>query len=596
MTATVMHVPVAVGDAVAAGNTLAIVDVMKMEHTIISEVDGVVSDIDIEPGQVVEVGDQLIVIDTSTKVSVPVNAVRTSDETLGSTSGTNPLFEQLKQVDALRTDAARPDAVAKRRSRGQQTARENISQLCDVDSFLEYGGLAVAAQRGQRDLDDLRSKTSADGIITGVGKVDGVAVAMLAVDATVIAGTQGYWHHHKIDRLLEIAKRDDLPVVFFPEGGGGRPYDPDAGNIMTAGLQITSFARLAALSGQVPVVAVVSGRCFAGSAAFAGVADVIIATENANLGMAGPAMIEGGGLGTFTPEQIGPMDVQARNGVVDLIVADDFEAVAAAKQYLGYFTGTIVAGEIDNQELLRDVLPHNRRQTYAMVPIIEALSDGSSWFELRPDFGPAIHTGLAQIGGRTVGIAASNPQHQAGAIGPDEADKAARFFQLCDAHGVPLVSLCDCPGFMVGPDVEERANVRHVSRLFLAGAHLTVPIVGVIVRKAYGLGAMAMLGGNLHVPVATVAWPTGEIGGMGFEGAVALGMKNELAAIDDESDRRQAFDTAVARMYERGSALTSAAHLEFDAVIDPAATRTWIMQSLSAAEPIARGARYIDAW
>ncbi len=593
MASTVVSLPVPEGTSFAAGEVLAVLDVMKMEHQLTAGSAGRVTEIHVCVGDHLSEGEVIVSIEATDEAPAP-----TDDGPAVDLDAIPPDLADLRRAEELTTDAQRPDAVAKRRSRGQRTARENLADLCDPDTFVEYGRLAVAAHRRDRTLDDLRSSTPADGIITGVGAIDGQRCAVLVVDATVIAGTQGYWHHQKIDRILEIAERDHLPVVFFPEGGGGRPSDPDAAQVFTAGLHITSFSAFARLSGRVPLVAVVSGRCFAGSAVFAGCADVIIATTDANLGMAGPAMIEGGGMGTYTPEQVGPMSTQAPKGTVDLVVADEAAAVVAAKRYLavvGDIATTETVEHVDQREM-RHRLPSNRRQVYDMRPLLDVLADTGSVFELRRSFGPAAITAFARIDGRPVGVIASDPMHQAGAIGPDEADKLARFLRLCDAHGVPIVSLCDCPGFMVGPDVEEAAHVRHASRLFLAGVRVTVPIVAVIVRKAYGLGAMALVGGSLHAPRLTLAWPTAEIGGMGFEGQVHLGMRRELEAIADPVDRRAAFERAVENLLERGRAVTSAAHLEFDAVIDPADTRRCIISALEAAEPIAKGRDPIDAW
>jgi acetyl-CoA carboxylase carboxyltransferase component len=593
MASTVVSLPVSAGSSFAAGDVLAVVDVMKMEHQLTAASAGRVTEVHVGIGDHLAEGEVIVSIEVIDHAPPPSSVGQPIDLDV-----IRPELADLHRAERLTSDEQRPDALAKRRSRGQRTARENLADLCDPGTFVEYGRLAVAAQRRHRALDDLRSTTPADGVITGIGAIDGRRCAVLVVDATVIAGTQGYWHHQKIDRILEVAERDHLPVVFFPEGGGGRPSDPDAAQVFTAGLHITSFSAFARLSGRVPLVAIVSGRCFAGSAVFAGCADVIVATADANLGMAGPAMIEGGGMGTYAPEQVGPMSIQAPKGTVDLVVADEQAAVAAAKRYLSFVAGGAGGenAEPADQRELRHRLPSNRRQVYEMRPLLDVLADPGSVFELRRSFGPAAITALARIDGRPVGVVASDPMHQAGAIGPDEADKLARFLRLCDAHGVPIVSLCDCPGFMVGPDVEEAAHVRHASRLFLAGVGLTVPVVAVIVRKAYGLGAMALVGGSLHAPRLTVAWPTAEIGGMGFEGQVQLGMRRELEAIADPTERQATFERAVENLLERGRAVTSAAHLEFDAVIDPADTRRCITAALDTAEPIGKGRNPIDAW
>jgi acetyl-CoA carboxylase carboxyltransferase component len=505
-----------------------------------------------------------------------------------------PELAELRARLAQNQDDARPDAVARRRRSGQRTVRENLAELLDADSFVEYGGLAVAAQRQKLSEAQLVAASPADGIVTGVGTVNGAPVMVLAYDYTVFAGTQGAMGHKKLDRALDLAQRSKLPVVLFAEGGGGRPNDTDMPWV--AGLDTTSFLAFARLSGLAPRVGIVSGRCFAGNAALLGCCDVIIATENANIGMGGPAMIEGGGLGKFAPEEIGPTPVQSKNGVVDVRVADEPAAVQAAKQYLGYFQTGATAWTCGDQARLRDLIPERRRRAYKILPLVEALADTGSVLELRREFGVGLLTALVRIEGRPFGVLASNPYHLGGAIDADAADKGARFLQLCDAFGLPVLSLCDTPGFMVGPKAEETALVRHVSRLFVTAASLRVPYFSVVLRKAYGLGAQAMAGGHTHAPFFCVAWPTGEFGAMGIEGAVQLGLKRELEAVADPDARKALFEATVAAQYARGKALNTASFLEIDAVIDPAETRAWLIRGLAAAGPIERRRRFLDTW
>ncbi|MDQ3294098.1 MAG: hypothetical protein M3527_06590, partial [Actinomycetota bacterium] len=338
-------------------------------------------------------------------------------------------------------------------------------------------------------------------------------------------------------------------------------------------------------SALVPMVGIASGRCFAGNAAILGCCDVVIATAGSNIGMGGPAMIEGGGLGVFPPEAVGPLDVQVTNGVVDVVVADEAEAVAVAKQYLSYFAGAVDGWTCAPQEALRAVIPENRRQVYDVRAVLEGLADERSVLELRAGFGLGMVTALARVEGRPLGIVANNPSHLAGAIDADGADKAARFLQLCDAFDLPVLFLCDTPGIMVGPDAEQTALVRHASRLFVVGASLTVPFGTIVLRKGYGLGAQAMAGGSFKAPLFCVAWPTGEFGGMGLEGAVRLGYRNELEAIADPDERETTFQTMVDRMYEHGKALNTATYFEIDDVIDPADSRRWIATTFAAAPP-----------
>ena len=506
---------------------------------------------------------------------------------------------------SLGLDERRPEAVAQRKKKNQRMVRVNIKDLCD-GHFIEYGALAVAAQRQRRSMEDLMSRTPADGVVAGIGSVNGSLFSedkarcmVLAYDYSVLAGTQGFFGHKKKDRMLRLAHEQRLPVVLFAEGGGGRPGDVDADGVVVAGLDITTFAMFAKLSGKVPVVGIVSGRCFAGNAILLGCCDVIIAAKNTNIGAGGPVMIEGGGLGVFKPEDVGPMDVQTKNGVVDIAVADDAEAVAVAKKYLSYFQGPISQWEAADQRPLRRIIPEQRRRVYDIRTVIKTIADTDSFLELRPNFGLGMITGLIRIEGKPFGIIANNCKHVAGAIEAEGADKAARLMQLCNAHGLPMVSLGDTPGFMVGPEIERRAQIRHICRIFVAGSHLSVPFFTVFLRRGYGLGAQAMTKGGFHEPFFVVAWPTGEFGGMGLEGAVKAGFKKELEAVKDPQERETLYEKLVAQSYERGKAINMASYLEIDAVIDPADTRKWIMEGLKAvpAERTERtGHDFVDTW
>ncbi len=524
-------------------------------------------------------------------------------------AGSNSIRPELADVihrHSFGLNTNRPEAVTKRQQKNQRTARANVDDLCDKDRFIEYGALAVAAQRGRRSADDLISKTPADGLIAGIGSVNGTLFdgnksrcMVMAYDYTVLAGTQGYFNHKKMDRMLKLAHEQRLPLVFFAEGGGGRPGDVDATGVMVAGLDLSTFGSFAKLSGYVPMVGVVSGPCFAGNAALLGCCDVIIATKNSNIGMGGPVMIEGGGLGVFKPEEVGPMDVQTQNGVVDIEVSDDIEAVNVAKQYLSYFQGTTPQWETGDQLRLRDLIPENRKRVYDIRTVIKAMSDTDSFLELRPKFGPGMITGFLKIEGRPFGVIANNCIHMAGAIEAEGADKVARLMQICNAHGLPILSLCDTPGFMVGPEIEKRAQVRHVCRMFVIGSHLSVPYFTIVLRRGYGLGAMAMAKGGFHESFFTAAWPTGEFGAMGLEGAVKAGFKKELSAIEDPKEREAFYDQLVAQLYERGKAINMASYVEIDAVIDPADTRKWIMQgliSVPARQPQEASHSFVDPW
>ena len=573
------------GDTVQPGDVLVILEAMKMEHELRATHTARVTELFFAAGETVADGKLLLNQELLTHIprgleaGLPINSSVERQPGLAVDSVRADLLA-LQQRQACTLDAARPEAVAKRHALGLRTARENIADLCDADSFIEYGALAVAAQRSRRTEEDLIANTPADGMVTGTGAVNGQRAVVMAYDATVLAGTQGMRNHQKTDRMLGLALQNKLPVVLFAEGGGGRPGDVDMP--IVAGLHVATFASFARLNGQVPVIGIAAGRCFAGNAALLGCCDVIIATRASNIGLGGPAMVEGGGLGVFKPEQIGPAAVQHGNGVIDILVDNEAQAVAAAKHYLSFFQGPVSTWTAPPELALRDVVPENRLRVYDTRAAMAGLADVGSLLELRTGFGLGIHTALARIQGRPVGLLANNPMHLGGAIDADAADKAARFMELCNTHGVPMVSLVDTPGFMVGPDAETTAQVRRVSRMFIAAAHLRVPYLSVVLRKGYGLGAMAMTAGGFHSPLFTVAWPTGEFGAMGLEGAVRLGFKKELEAVPEGPERQALYDTLVARQYDNGSAVHMAATLEIDAVIDPAHTRAWLVAGLQA--------------
>jgi acetyl/propionyl-CoA carboxylase alpha subunit/acetyl-CoA carboxylase carboxyltransferase component len=597
---TVVSIDVRVGDSIQRGQQVAVMEAMKMEHVVASRVTGIVREIRVAQNQTLLEGTALLTIDVGEDSSGTTESAQAID-----LDSVRSDLAELEERRALTLDAARPDAIEKRHKLGLRTARENIDELCDPGSFHEYGAFTVAAQRSRRTMEDLIARTPADGLVMGIGRVNGTlfpdvdarCVAM-SYDYTVLAGTQGAKNHEKKDRMFELAAQWRLPVVFFAEGGGGRPGDTDA--IVAGWLHIKAFTLLARLSGLVPLVGVVSGRCFAGNAVVAGCCDVIIATEKTSLGMGGPAMIEGGGLGVFHPDEVGPTAVQRRNGVIDIVVSDEAEAVRVAKQYLSYFQGPVKEWACADQRELRQVIPENRLRVYDVRRVIDLIADKDSVLELRRDFGTNMIAAFIRIEGRPLGLLANNPMVLGGAIDADAADKAARFLQLCDAFDIPVLSLCDTPGNMVGPEAERTALVRHCCRLYVVGANMTVPIFSVVLRKAYGLGSQGMVGGSFHLPLFSVAWPTGEFGPMNLEGSVKLGFRKELEAIADPAQRKAKFEEMVAQAYERGKALSTATLFEIDDVIDPAQTRSWVMaglRSLPPSKPRTDKKRpFVDTW
>ncbi|HEY0419838.1 MAG TPA: carboxyl transferase domain-containing protein, partial [Acetobacteraceae bacterium] len=518
MQGTVVSIAVAEGATVRSGQAVLVMEAMKMEHEIVARTSGILRSFTVAQGDTVFEGHPLAFIH---EAEVEEDADAAQDEI--DLDAIRPDLAEVLERQAMTRDAARPEAVARRRKTGQRTVRENVEDLVDPGSFVEYGALAIAARRRRNTVEELIRTTPADGLVAGIGRVNGALFpdrdarcAVISYDYTVLAGTQGKKNHAKKDRMFELAERLRLPVMFFTEGGGGRPGDTD--EITAANLIVEAFNRFGRLSGLVPLVGITSGRCFAGNAVLLGCCDVIIATANSTIGMGGPAMIEGGGLGVFKPEEVGPMSVQVPNGVVDIAVADEAEAVAVARKYISYFQGPLAEWSCADQRLLRRAVPENRLRVYDVRQVIETLADTGSVLEIRRGFGAGMVTAFIRIEGRPLGLIANNPMHLGGAIDSDAGDKAARFMQLCDAHDIPILSLCDTPGLMVGPDVEKTGLVRKSARVLVAFANATVPVMTVVLRKAYGLGAQGMAGAGFHAPQIAVAWPTGEFGGMGLEG------------------------------------------------------------------------------
>ncbi len=596
MQGTIVSIDVAVGDAIHVGQQLLIMEAMKMQHVIEAEIGGYLRNLVVGEGDTVFEDHPLLFIE-------PADVDR-PDEDEDENIDLDALRPDLQEVEArqaMRLDSERPDAVARRERTNQRTARLNVIDLCDEDSFIEYGSLVLAARRMRYDMDELIRKTPADGLIAGMGRVNGdlfddeaARTMIMSYDYTVLAGTQGKKNHQKKDRMFELAEKWRLPMVFFTEGGGGRPGDTDV--IFSANLHTPAFHLFGRLSGLVPLVGITSGRCFAGNAVLLGCCDVVIATADSTIGMGGPAMIEGGGLGVFRPEEVGPMSVMRANGVVDIAVEDEAEAVQAAKRYLSYFQGTLQDWDCADQRLLRRVIPEDRLRIYDVRKVIELMADKDSVLELRKDFGLGMVTSLIRIEGRPIGLIANNPSHLAGAIDSDGADKAAHFMQICDAYDIPLVSLCDTPGNMVGPEAEKTALVRHCCRLYVIAANVTVPLFTVVLRKGYGLGAQAMAAGGFHAPFFVISWPTGEFGGMGLEGAVKLGYRDKLQAIEDPDERMAEYERMVAAMYAQGKAINAASLFELDNVIDPAETRRWIIEGLRASPPPEKRSGKKHAW
>ncbi|MBL6895081.1 MAG: carbamoyl-phosphate synthase large subunit [Porticoccaceae bacterium] len=597
---TIVAIEVGSGESVRAGESVVIVEAMKMEHVISADFDGVIVEIIMQPGDVVKEGFPILFI----REGEVAAGEKTTEETLDPDLMRQDLQENINR-HAFIFDENREDAVAKRLARGGRMPRENISELMDEGSFKEYWPLIVARQHQRHDMDTLRKKTPADGVIAGTGTInsdlfgeEASSAMIIHYDYTVLAGTQGHRGHYKQDRMFDLALRFNLPLILFSEGGGGRPGEDMLGPWVS--FDTTTFTQFSKLSGAVPMIGVNHGRCFAGNTVLLASCDVIIATKDSTIGMGGPAMIEGGGLGIYSPEEVGPMSFQVPNGVVDILVEDEAEAVAVAKKYLSYFQGSVDSWESPDQRLLRHVVPENRLRLYDMRDVISTIADVDSVLEVREKFGIGIITSFIRIEGKPMGVIANNPHHLSGAIDSDGADKGARFLKLCDAFDIPILSLMDCPGLMVGPEVEATALVRHSARMFNTGANLTTPLFGVVVRKAYGLGIQAMCGGSSLVAFSTVAWPTAEFAAMNIEGAVKLGYRKELMKIEDPEEKLRVFNEKVEKEYESAKAVNAAVGGGLDDVIDPADTRSWIAQGLKRLPPVPRreGKKhaYIDTW
>jgi acetyl/propionyl-CoA carboxylase alpha subunit/acetyl-CoA carboxylase carboxyltransferase component len=597
---TIVTIDVSVDDEVRAGQALAVVEAMKMEHVIAADRDGIVREITMVAGDVVREGYPIVFIEEAEVTGGETTAREELDPDF-----IRPDLEEMYMRHAYTLDENRPEAVAKRYARGYRMPRENIDELMDPGSFKEYWPLIVARQHRRHDMDTLRRDTPADGLLAGTGTINGdlfdedrTRAMVVHYDYTVLAGTQGGRNHYKQDRMFELANRFRMPLILFGEGGGGRPGDDAIGPGVA--FDTHTFTQFSKLSGLVPLITVINGRTFAGNTALVACCDVIIATEGTTVAMGGPAMIEGGGLGIYTPEEIGPMSFQVPNGVVDILVKDEKEAVQVAKKYLSYFQGIVKEWEAPDQRPLRHVIPENRLRLYDMRGIINTLADKDSVLEIREKFGIGVITSFIRVEGRPMGVIANNPHHLAGAIDSDGADKGARFIQLCDAFDIPVLSLMDCPGMMVGPDVERTALVRHCVRMFNAGANLTTPLFGVVVRKAYGLGVQAMCGASSRVGFFTIAWPTAEFAGMNIEGAVKLGYRKELAAIEDPEERKKEFELRVERSYEAAKAVNAGTGGGLDDVIDPADTRDWIASAMKRLPPVLERTEkkypYIDTW
>ncbi len=500
--------------------------------------------------------------------------------------GPRPDLAAVIEAKSGTLDEARPKAVAKRAATGQRTARQNVADMVDEGSFQEYGQLSAPAFG--------YLEGAADGLVMGTATIDGARVAIAAYDYTVHGGSQSTINHAKFDRMLHVVHELRLPLVLWAEGAGWRAHDEN----INARFYEETFAMMARLSGHVPTISIVAGRCFAGNANLAGLCDTVIATRAATLGMAGPPLVEAGLGVKMTPEELGPAELHEEAGGIDILAEDEAEAARFARQYLGYFRGPGVPGEAPDTLTLRGVVPENRRRAYDVRKVIDGIADVGSVLELRPRFGRAAVTSLIKVEGRPMGVLANQPMYISGAMDSPACDKIARFIQLCDAHDIPMLYLVDTPGLMIGRETEATALVRHSARVLTANTNATTPFMTVVLRKAYGVGMYIM--GSLAIrPALLVGWPTAELGSMGLEGHAKIVHRKELDALPDEKARREREREVADDLLRQNTALAMARRFEVDDIIDPAETRAVAVRFLTSLPPVLPRTgrkRIIDNW
>lgn len=480
-------------------------------------------------------------------------------------------------------DEHRPQVIEHRRT-SARTVRENIALLVDSGSLVEYGSLAIAARRRRSRPHDLVRNTREVGLLAGVATInaahfgpEAARCMVLAYEYGVRSETRRRMIHKKIGRMLIFAEQWRMPLVFCVGGGGGWQNDTD--RLGTTCLDELSLAHFAKLSGLVPVVGVIFGDCFAGNESLLRGFDAIIATKKASIGMACPALFDARGLGACGPAKIGPGSFEAPNGSFDVLVEDDVEATRTAQKYMAYFQGPLGEWEMADQRWLQRAIPKNRLHVYDVRTAIDLIADQDSVLELRRDVGMGMITALIRIEGKPFGLVANDPRHVDGAIDSAGADKASRFLQLCGAFDLPIVSLCDTPGFMVKSEAETTAMVSQASRMSAMRANLSVPLFGIVLRKCCGLGAQFMIGGGLSAPVFTAAWPTGEFGGVAWDPCLRLS-RGEIDGVDNLSGRGECYRKEVAEFCSDGRAVSVTSLPNIDVVIHPTDTRRWIMTGL----------------
>jgi acetyl-CoA carboxylase carboxyltransferase component len=496
-----------------------------------------------------------------------------------------PLAEDLAERRARAREGGGEERIARQHDAGKLTARERIALLIDDGTFSELG-IHAQPHHSQRAMDG--RDAPADGVITGYGRVDGRLVAVAAYDFTVMAGSMGMTGEIKVSRLRSLALTKRIPMIWLLDSAGARIQEA-VGSLFAGTGEL--FREEVVMSGVVPQVAALMGPCAAGTAYIPGLADFVpMVSGRGSMALAGPHLVRAAIGEDVTQEELGGARVHCRrSGVGDLEVADDEECVARIREYLSFFPSSCseapparaVSDPVERAEdALLDVLPESNRKPYDMYDVIRLIVDDGEWLDLKPKWARTIITCLARMGGRPVGIVASQPKHLGGILDNDSADKAARFVTLCDAFGIPLVFLVDVPGFMVGTKVEAAGIIRHGAKMLHAVASATVPKVTVITRKAYGAGYYVM-NGRAYEPDLIVAWPSAEISVMGAEGAVEIVMRRQVEEADDPVAKRAELVAAYQGLID---VYVAARNGMIDDVIDPRETRPTIIRALEMAE------------
>jgi len=501
------------------------------------------------------------------------------------TSLLRPLVEDLHARRAAARLGGGEERIARQHDQGKLTARERLALLIDDGTFTELG-IHARPHFSQRAMEGVDAP--ADGVITGYGRVDGRMVAVCAYDFTVMAGSMGMTGELKVTRLRELALTKRIPFIWLLDSAGARIQEAVGSLFAGSGFL---FREEVVMSGVIPQIAALMGPCAAGTAYIPGLADFVpMVKGRGSMALAGPHLVRAAVGEEVTQEELGGSRVHCRkSGVGDLEVADDEECIARVREYLSYMPQhneerppiAPCADPVDRMdEELLDVLPESNRKPYDMYEVIRRIVDDGVWFDLKPQFAKTIITCLARMGGRPVGIVANQPKQLGGILDNDSADKAARFVNLCNAYGIPLVFLQDVPGFMVGTKVEAAGIIRHGAKMLYAVANATVPKLTVVIRKAYGAGYYVMCG-RAYEPDLIVAWPSAEISVMGAEGAVEIVMRKQVEAADDPAAKKAELIDAYRKIID---VYIAAGNDMVDDVIDPRETRPTIIRALEMAE------------